>query len=580
MGAVRLGKIALRWCGQCNLPVVERPACGTCGGETEYVKITPPGDVRPAFPHDLEIIRATVDSQFGEGCGAEMLPVDRVVLLNKCPGVDRMDEVIVDGRVVGSHVHSPGNGWSFVIRTEGAHFIRAKATKSWLIVDDGAIPSMRKGSSAMAVGVLDADRDIKVGDEIIVFDKERTVIATGRAKMTGSQMVEADRGPAIKNRWHDDPSELVRPKGGQTWESAVKANVPKIEENMARAAEHIKRTIERVGKPPAVSFSGGKDSLATLLLVLDAGIRPKVIFVDTGIEFGETLAHVYETVDKYDLELMIEKAGEAYFDALAHFGPSAKDFRWCCKTCKLGPTARLVRKHFPDGVLAFIGQRQYESENRYQKGGIWENPWVPGQIGASPIQKWTSLEVWLYIFYKKADYNPLYERGFERIGCWLCPAADMAEHEEIGKYMPRAEEWVAYLEKYAKTHNLPDEFVTMGLWRWRKLPKGMTDYLQAEGRPEVIARLREFEHSPRPEIQIPPEMEERVSRLSCITGGKHSQSVEKKALFCVGCGVCISRCEFDALEMVDGKINVDPDLCQSCGKCLHPCVVIDYPSRG
>ena len=203
---------------------------------------------------------------------------------------------------------------------------------------------------------------------------------------------------------------------------------------MAHYIKQLRKTVNRYSElPVAVSISGGKDSLATLLLVLEAGIRPKLIFTNTGLEFPETVENVKRTAEKYDLEIYIGEAGDAFWRALEHFGPPAKDFRWCCKTCKLGPTASMIRQHFPDGVLSFIGQRQYESAQRYEKGNIWENPWVPGQIGASPIQNWPALLVWLYIFQQKGDYNPLYERGMERIGCWLCPASDLGEMEEVQK---------------------------------------------------------------------------------------------------------------------------------------------------
>ncbi len=566
---------------KCNVPVIEKKICSICGEDTIPVSITPPGDFRPAFDYDLELIRVTIDKQFGEGTGEEMLPLDKIVVLNKSPGVDRMDEVIVDGQVVGTHIYEPGRGWRFVIRMMGAHFILDMLTKGWVQVDNGAVPSMRKGSSAMAIGVMDADPDLLPGYEVVIFDMDRGLVATGKAKMSGPEMVEVMRGPALKNRWHDDVDGFVRPPGGQTWKTAVQANIPKLEEDIDLAARKIHNTIKRVGKPVAVSFSGGKDSLATLLLVLDAGIKPKIIFIDTGIEFQETLDHIDEIMKKHDLELLTTKAGEAYFDAVKYFGPSSKDFRWCCKTCKLGPTAGLVREHFPDGVLSFIGQRQYESEARYQKGGIWENPWVPGQIGTSPIQKWTSLEVWLYIFYKEEEYNPLYAQGFERIGCWLCPAADMAEQSEIARFMPRAKEWNTFLEQYAEKNDLPVEWITMGLWRWKKLSRGMRDYLRQEKLEHLIEKLDEFEKRGFEHMneEVPDDMAERVQTFSKITGGEINGAVIRKALHCVGCGVCLSRCESGALELIDGKIYLDGDKCVSCSLCLHPCPVVDYPRR-
>ena len=67
MAAVRLGKNHLRWCFGCNLPVLESNECPVCGRKTVEVEVTPPGDVRPAFVHDIEHIRSVLEKQFGEG---------------------------------------------------------------------------------------------------------------------------------------------------------------------------------------------------------------------------------------------------------------------------------------------------------------------------------------------------------------------------------------------------------------------------------------------------------------------------------------------------------------------------------
>ena len=40
---------------------------------------------------------------------------------------------------------------------------------------------------------------------------------------------------------------------------------------------------------------------------------------------------------------------------------------------------------------------------------------------------------------------------------------------------------------------------------------------------------------------------------------------------CIGCGVCVGRCNLDALKLEDGKITVNPDLCLGCGVCVSTC---------
>lgn len=43
---------------------------------------------------------------------------------------------------------------------------------------------------------------------------------------------------------------------------------------------------------------------------------------------------------------------------------------------------------------------------------------------------------------------------------------------------------------------------------------------------------------------------------------------------CLGiqeCGACLERCQFDARKVVEGKVEVDPELCYGCGLCLSSC---------
>jgi len=573
MAAVRLGRIGLKWCDACNVPLVELDSCGLCGGQTHPVEITPPGDYRPAFPHDLARIRKTLDGYYGPGSGKAMLPDGHLAVLNKSPGVDIMDEAVTDGLVLGCHVFEPGKGWKFICRIEGARRMSSVISRKWAIIDDGAIQFIRKGSSSMAVGILEADPGILVGDEVVVLSAKREVISTGRARMSGTDMVKLDRGPAIKSRWYKEAPLNPELSVGRTWQDAVKANSEKLGKKQENSIEHIRKTARRFsGLPVAVSVSGGKDSLATLLLVLEAGFRPKLIFTDTGLEFPETLENVRRTAEKYGLELITEDAGDAFWRALEHFGPPAKDFRWCCKTCKLGPMAGLIRKHFPEGVLSFIGQRQYESSQRYEKGNVWRNPWVPGQVGASPIQNWPSLLVWLYLFQQEAEYNPLYEKGLERIGCWLCPATDMGEFDDVEKYSEQNARWQEALACHAAVKGLPPEWLRLGLWRWKNLPKGMVDFLAAE-RIQVPVDKKCIP----PEEKLNPAQEARLIKFSCISNDAHA--VRMKALHCTGCGICISLCESGALAMVGQAVEIDPEKCIGCGKCLHPCVVIDFEPR-
>jgi phosphoadenosine phosphosulfate reductase len=632
MSLVRLGKMQLRWCRECNLPVLEDEACGLCGGSTREVQLTPPGDVRPAFAHDLESIKEVVDRQFGEGCGATLLPEGKLALMNKIPGLDRMDEVILDGEVVGTMRYDLGRGFTFVGRMGAARAIQSRITKGFVIASDDAVPFILQGLNLLAPGVKDADSSIIAGDEVVVLTEDRRAICTGMARMTGKEMLTVERGMAVKARWQAAPEGVPPPIKPRVWQDAVDANANVLGRRVGEAVEFIHRTRERFGLPNMISFSGGKDSLVCLLLTLDAGLRLPVFFVDTGLEFPETVEHVHRVAAKHHLPLIVETAPpDAFFGNLDYFGPPGRDFRWCCKTNKLGPTVRAIIKHYPEGVLSFIGQRRYESEQRSEKPRVWRNPWTPGQVGASPIQEWTALHVWLYIFSKKEEYNPWYDWGLDRIGCFLCPASDLAELELVMDRSSRSGEWKAYLQRRAEVEGWPEDWLRYALWRWRRLPDAIRKDLEAKGaslqrivierggtKEPIRLRMQEgmspcimgfsIEGAFNRELDL-----KRVANVLCQLGdvevdeqegwckvlevrifdsgalvakgrdpdqiGKNVEKVRRavvKAEECVGCGVCIARCHEGALTLERNKVLVVTAKCIHCGRCTEPCPAISF----
>ena len=630
MGEIRLGKMHLRWCDECNVPVMEQEVCGRCGAATREVKLTPPGDARPAFGHDIERARALLDAQFGPGCGEAVLPDGKLALLNKAPDIDRMDEVIVDGLVVGAMRFHLAKGDKFLLRPYSATALAPVASRGRVTVDEGAIiPIKEKKASTLAVGVLDADPSILPGDDVLVLDGSQNPVSVGTAKMSAEEMRRPGaRGTAVKTRWIVDGADARRLEAKATWADALEANAEVLQRRVEEAKAFVQKTVRNNDLPVAVSYSGGKDSLATLLLVLDAGVRPSLLFIDTGLEFDETRRNVRETAERYGLDLVTESAGRTFWDNVGTFGPPAKDYRWCCKTCKLGPATRLIQKNFPGGVLSFIGQRAYESEQRARKGRVWRNPWTPNQLAASPIQKWTAMHVWLYLFSKGADANPLYARGIERIGCFMCPATDLSELRRARELGSEYGEWTRFLSEYAEKRGLPKAWLDYDLWRWRRLPDSVAQELGdlGEGLRPGPAREDEAPLELRTTAGYNPCVEgvsaegvfsrpldmERVANLLNIAGkvttspdlgiaetsgitvfregpvmvrGKTEEQVRKRtallrevvlrAMGCAGCGICVARCESGAMRL-EGRAVIDAGLCNHCGRCLGPCPVVKF----
>ncbi|MFP4654695.1 MAG: phosphoadenosine phosphosulfate reductase family protein [Methanohalobium sp.] len=635
-----LGKLMLYWCGSCNTPVLGEEC--SCSSNTEKLEITPPGDIRPAFEYDIDLINSIAEKQFN----APLVSSGKVVLLNKIPSEDRMEEIVIDGEVIGNIRYEIEDlKWKLLLKISGARrLFQYKQTdksdmKSWVIIDESAVKPIANSANALAPGIIDADSDIHKGDEVVVLTPEGKVVATGRAKMSGSEMVESSRGESVKTRWCDLPtsdesSDSSNYGDVQNWNDVLEANKHIMDKYIERAHNFIKNVSSSYNLPVSVSYSGGKDSLAVLQLVNECQDNFTIMFADTGLEFPETVENTYLVAHKYNHELKTESAGNAFWDSIDDFGPPSIEARWCCKICKLGPITKLIENNFENGCLTFIGQRKYESGTRSKSKSVWRNPWVNNQIAASPIQNWTALHVWLYIFRACAPYNPLYEKGFDRIGCWLCPSASLADFERLKYTHPEMEKHLKdYLQDYARRMGLSSDWVKYGLWRWKKLPPNIAKMAERKGIDTVpksnlksqnkltftmtsgynpcksggIIAEGSFGTSINTELIKNMGLLLPVGRVSYMDGavsifnnkdsvhvfasgnitsrGKNQKRSKKlmlkaelsvrRALKCTGCGVCVGHCPNNAIKIKNNTAVIGEN-CTHCSACIRVCPVVKY----
>ncbi|MEM3525859.1 MAG: phosphoadenosine phosphosulfate reductase family protein, partial [Candidatus Jordarchaeaceae archaeon] len=521
----------------------------------------------------------------------------------------------------------------------GARRLWKAGCNKWIKVDPGAVESIIKGANVLGPGVIDCSRNVRRDDQVIVLSPENEVIATGAARRDFDEILNRAKGIVVKTREYGPPGESFLLKGGQSWEDVVKANEKVLQKYEQNAIDFICKISKSYDKPITVAFSGGKDSLVTLLLTLKAlGTNFQILFADTGVEFKETVEYTHYVLEKLGLtEKLLEKKVDpnTFWDLTEKFGPPGRDYRICCKSVKLGPTSMLIEENFPEGCITLIGQRRYESLTRAREKKVSVNPWVSKQISAAPIQDWTALHVWLYIFQQKVPFNPLYDKGLTRIGCWPCPASKLAEFEILKSEYPELwEKLETTLEKWRKKYNFPKEWIAYGFWRWKNLPEGQLKLVKdlklsetIKTRPLTKEKLRykieKLQSNPKSEESLLKVVfnnafdMERIANLSNILGKVtyaselgiiqidmngsfcdifqdgsfviRTKSPEKakkicenvtstiiRAMRCLGCGSCIpwfSSC--NAFSLKDGKLTIIENKCVHCSRCLAaPCTAL------
>lgn len=69
----------------------------------------------------------------------------------------------------------------------------------YVVVDMGAVKFMANGADVMSPGIVDADPEIKEGDTVVIIDEtHRKPLAIGISVISGSEMIENDKGKAAK----------------------------------------------------------------------------------------------------------------------------------------------------------------------------------------------------------------------------------------------------------------------------------------------------------------------------------------------------------------------------------------------
>ncbi len=171
-----------------------------------------------------------------------------------------------------------------------------------------------------------------------------------------------------------------------------------------------------------VPWSGGKDSTATLLIALEAFGRSRVhvVYGDTGTEFPLSRNYVYRIAGKLGIDFIEAYAG---IDKVLEEGVApmpTHDNRWCTGM-KVDSIENTIKKLADGRTLIIVGDRDAESPKRAMRPYVRRGP-VINSIIATPIREWSGALVQLYIMYKGLPLNPMYEYGFYRIGCYMCPA--------------------------------------------------------------------------------------------------------------------------------------------------------------
>lgn len=210
--------------------------------------------------------------------------------------------------------------------------------------------------------------------------------------------------------------------GWETWQETIKRN----DDRLCRLESlSLKKIKDKCNKYPNYKYvvlnSTGKDSVVTGYLCKKAGIDYKNYFTNSTIEYGESVA----MAKKNGFIFMHPQKEKSFFEwqKRTQMIPT-KLHRTCCTYFQERPTLEFFNKK--EEIVFFLGMRREESKKRATYDYDWRNPiWGKRRPweGLLPVLEWTELDIWLYILKEDIEFNKLYKKGYERVGCQnsICP---------------------------------------------------------------------------------------------------------------------------------------------------------------
>lgn len=398
---------------------------------------------------------------------------------------------------------------------------------------------------------------------------------------------------------------------GSSLAKMISANAGRIGQNERESKIFIDRNMKNDNVPCIVSFSGGKDSMCALSLAEESMDDVRVLFLNSTIEFPETVEFVHEVIKREGFDLIEILPQLDFFELCSEIGPPSVFFPWCCRTQKFAPLNEYINARFPEGVKSVEGLRKKESKSRSRYRRVSRNRTIPGKITLCPILDWTTLEVWLYILKEELPINPLYESGFNRIGCWVCPHRSQhymklteIMHPELMK------KWEDFLRNYSERNNKKEEWLKERKWRTRREPYEKLPILR-KGTQGAFGKHYTYQTTKGPSLQrifeflkifgedIYSLADERYTvRGKGIVISAENDLIEVlastrkdlrgferqllRAINCIGCGTCIGLCKARAITIADRTLRIDHQKCTYCLECMGSkhlrmgCIVLNY----
>jgi len=415
-------------------------------------------DPRPLIPDDIESLRsvANVDKDLINKMIRIIKNCTTIVNVVNDPNLDLVREFMTNGELIctinydmyeKSHIMILNKIGAALYMEEGYRYLKVRKDPSEV---DGQKTAYREHE---IYPIVDEDGKL-VGSCIVVNGRFRVVRKW--------DPVNVEECLEILNRKFRTPREIYE------------ANIPFIEER----EQKIKRVVEYFEKKynlrGILSFSGGKDSLLALLLLMNAQSNVEVIHVSIENADPPTL-HDYIDYVESRLSINITRVGSSWSrirELVEMLNVPSRGNRWCTPLLKFVPLlSYLKRKYNIRQIISYVGSRKSETVKRCIRPATYIDS-EAGLLTHAVCYKFPKLLEYLYIWYRaKMRMFEDYLDGIERLSCIICPFKSCLELDKCSqKYSETFTLWIPYIERLTrimiKREEDLEKAVKVHLWRF------------------------------------------------------------------------------------------------------------------